>query len=362
MLLKTAIVAAVLTGTKLIIAQSSSSALPLASQNFTYTNLPYKADPNDGPRGTQTGYNICNSTTQNQQSFCQTAIINSVSDFCLWGPPEPNSLIANDEGEMVAWCTQPGHGTRVIPEGTLTAVQFIQTPDYVQVTGLFNQVLIDMNATDTGGELDPHGADGRGNPIGGLMFSNAFPASDGNPNNYIQAVEYHNFVGSGQFCLKACDPSRPNAANYCQHIYDLIGCAYNAPAAYAPDVFESCLGDSQEFPGVYVSNGQTLTWAQPPESLGPITSIPYTPVIPASSDCTTAVSASLYSLAVTPSITFVGSSSVVPSTTIAPIVYTTQTTGSSHTTSTTTGGAMTSAAVNAGWIMAVAGVAAAALF
>ena len=27
---------------------------------------------------------------------------------------------------------------------------------------------------DEGGELDPHGADGNGNPIGGLVFSSAF--------------------------------------------------------------------------------------------------------------------------------------------------------------------------------------------
>ena len=31
-------------------------------------------------RGTQAGYNICNSTTQNQQSECQTAIVNNI-----WG-------------------------------------------------------------------------------------------------------------------------------------------------------------------------------------------------------------------------------------------------------------------------------------
>jgi hypothetical protein len=29
-------------------------------------------------RGTQVGYNICNSTTQNQQSECQTAIVNNI--------------------------------------------------------------------------------------------------------------------------------------------------------------------------------------------------------------------------------------------------------------------------------------------
>jgi hypothetical protein len=106
-------------------------------------------------------------------------------------------------------------------------------------------------------------------------------------------------MGSGQFCLKACDPSRPNAANYCQHIYDRIGCAYNAPASYEEGVFESCLGDSQDFPGVYTgANGVVSTYSQPPESLGPISTMPYTAKIPATSQCSIGVSSQLYAGAV----------------------------------------------------------------
>ncbi|CCA70590.1 hypothetical protein PIIN_04527 [Serendipita indica DSM 11827] len=278
-------------------AQSSgaSAFTPLASQSFTYTALPYQADTGTGERGPQSGYNICNSTTENQQSKCQTAIINSIDDFCLWAPQDPNSVIGNVEGECVAWCTKPGHGTRLIPAGALTAVQFMKTPDYVQVTGLINQALINIAPNDDGGELDPHGADQRGNPLGGLVFSNAFPASNGNANNYVQAIEWHNFMGGSAFCLKACDPSRPNAARLCEHVFDRIGCQYNAPAAYAPNVFESCLGDSQDFPGVYTgANGVVSTYSQPPESLGAITAIPYTPRIPASSSCTPYTSSAIY--------------------------------------------------------------------
>jgi len=209
---------------------------------------------------------------------------------------------------MVAWCSKAGHGTRVIPAGALTAVQFIQTPAYVQVTGLFNQQLLDMDPTDGGGEMDPHGADGRGNPIGGVVFSDAFPASGGNNNTYIQAVEWHNFMGSGVFCFKACDPAGPNAADFCQHVFDRIGCQYNAPAAYTPNLFESCLGDNQDYPGVYTgADGVVTTYVQPPESLGAISSIPYTARIPASSSCTTYQSTALYSS--NPSATIGGSSS-----------------------------------------------------
>jgi hypothetical protein len=60
---------------------------------------------------------------------------------------------------MIAWCTKPGHGTRLIPAGALTGVQFTKTPDYVQVVGFFDQTQVNMVAGDYGGEMDPHGAD-----------------------------------------------------------------------------------------------------------------------------------------------------------------------------------------------------------
>ncbi|KAG5642769.1 hypothetical protein DXG03_002148 [Asterophora parasitica] len=82
-----------------------------------------------------------------------------MSYFCLWAPINPNSLVGNIEGEMVAWCSKPGHGARTIPPGTLTGVQFTKTPDYVQVVGFLDQTKINLAATDTGGEMDPHGAD-----------------------------------------------------------------------------------------------------------------------------------------------------------------------------------------------------------
>ena len=80
-------------------------------------------------------------------------------DFCLWAPSNPNSLIADTEGEEVAWCTKPGRGTRVIPPGALTGVQFMKTPDYLQAVGFIDQTKINLQQGDYGGELDPHGAD-----------------------------------------------------------------------------------------------------------------------------------------------------------------------------------------------------------
>ncbi|KAG8808188.1 hypothetical protein FRC17_004061 [Serendipita sp. 399] len=336
---------------------------PLASQRFTYSALPYQADTFNGERGTQYGYNICNSTTENQQSLCQTSIINSIDDFCLWGPPEPNSLIGDTEGEAVAWCTKPGHGTRLIPDGALTSVQFMRTPDYIQVTGRINQAYINIAADDSGGEMDPHGADQRGNPLGGLLFTNAWGGG------YVQAVEWHNFMGGGLFCLKACDPSRPNAARYCEHIFDRIGCWYNAPAAYREDTFDSCLGESQDFPGIYTgSNGVVSTYTQPPESLGPITTMPYQPTTPASSQCTTYTSSLIYTAGVAaPS----GSSSSSRSTSSTSRSSTSRSSTSRTSTATSTVGAGGSGA-NAGfagaspamaaWVVGAFGLVSAAFF
>ncbi|CAE6532015.1 unnamed protein product [Rhizoctonia solani] len=320
---------ALLVGASLVAtaAYAQNAFTPLAEKRFEYNALPYKADTDNGERGTQFGYNICNSTTEGQTSLCQTGMINSIDDFCLWGPPEPNSLIGDTEGEAVAWCTKPGRGTRLIPAGALTGVQFMRTRSYVQVTGRINQQLINIAPGDTGGEMDPHGADRRGNPLGGLLFSNAFPSNGGNNNTFQQVVEWHNFMGSNLFCLKACDPTDPDDDKYCEHIFDRIGCWYNAPAAYVDGVFESCQGENQDFPGIYTNSaGQVVTYSQPPESLGAITTMPYQPRIPASSNCVAFQSAALYTGA--PSVSIPGASSSAPATASAPSAVPTRATAS----------------------------------
>ena len=169
----------------------------------------------------------------------------------------------------------------------------MKTPDYVQVVGFIDQTFINLSPDDFGGELDPHGADFRGNPLGGLFYSTAW--SGGNSNDYKQVIEWHNFMGGNSFCLKACDPAGPNAAHFCEHIYDRIGCAYNAPNNAQNGTFESCDGDNQDFPGIYTdASGQIQTYTQPPESLGPISTMPYQPKVPASSNCVTYTSSAIY--------------------------------------------------------------------
>lgn len=280
-----------------VLAQSAttSSFVPLASKHFSYpSGIPYQADPDNGVRGTQQGYNLCNSTTEGANSLCQTAFVNHLDDWCVWAPPQPNSTIGDTEGEEVAWCTKKGRGTRIIPAGAITGVQFMKTPGYLQIVGFIDQTKINLQSDDGGGELDPHGADLRGNPLGGLVYSNGFASNNGDNSTFQQVIEWHNFMGSNSFCFKVCDPAGSNAANLCQHVFDRIGVSYNCPNAAQNGTFEYCEGDNQDPPGVYTSNGQVVTYTQPPESLGPISTMPYDPKIPASSNCVPLQSAALF--------------------------------------------------------------------
>ena len=53
----------------------------LSTLQFPYTALPEQVYPYAVLRGPQTGYNICNSTTQGPNSLCQTLIFNSIVRF-----------------------------------------------------------------------------------------------------------------------------------------------------------------------------------------------------------------------------------------------------------------------------------------
>jgi hypothetical protein len=290
------VLVAVAVASRLALAQiDPADPTPLVSKTYLYPNgIPYQVDPvASAIRGPQVGYNICNSTTQNQQSECQTSIVNNINDFCIWAPPQPNSTIGDTEAYEVAWCTQD-HGTRLIPAGALTGVQMLITSEYIQFAGFINQVLVNLNAEDYGGELDPHGADLRGNPIGALMYSNAIPTVGANNNTYTQVIDWNSFIGGDTFCLTMCFPSdsQTNQDNYCNNVYDRMGCAYNMPNNARNGTFEVCEADLKIPVGTYVTNGATMTFSQP--FSGDFTP-PYTPVVPASSSCTTYQSAALYS-------------------------------------------------------------------
>ncbi|KAK6904870.1 hypothetical protein I204_08492 [Kwoniella mangroviensis CBS 8886] len=202
----------------------------------------------------QSGTNQCG-TTSSQTSNCQNVFVNAVDDFCLWGPPDTHSeegdgtsKIGNVEQIVVAYCLKDGYGTRLIPEGTIKGAHFVKVESekvsYVQVTGNGDLTKLLIPAGDEGGELDPHSWTGLGNPQGGLVFTNAFSGS------YEQTHEWTSFMSSDEFCIRACRDG-PNAAAYCEHIYDVLSCGFTIPGDMG-DGFDQCLGaPTDEAPGVY---------------------------------------------------------------------------------------------------------------
>ncbi|KAG8988127.1 hypothetical protein FRB94_001834 [Tulasnella sp. JGI-2019a] len=263
-------------------APASVAAAPSKSNKLSYTatytpgvNLP-KTSENG-----QSGTNQCG-TGSNSTSMCQNLYINSVQDFCLWGPPSPAG-IANDERIVVAYCLNEGYGTRIFPEGTILGAHFTQTPDYVQITGWGDFTKIGLPNPDEGGELDPHGADGNGNPIGGLAFGNSFGKMQ-------QYHEWTNFMSSNEFCIRACNPLGTNPAGFCNHVYDVMACEWNMPGNYDPGYFEDCEGDSGAPMGVYGTS--TFHQGQP--------ATPAAHPAPASSNCVRVASVTPGSIASTP--------------------------------------------------------------
>ncbi|KAG8805062.1 hypothetical protein FRC17_005749 [Serendipita sp. 399] len=199
-----------------------------------YPNLP--AQSQNG----QSGTNNCG-TGSSPSSQCQTLWLNSYDDFCLFGPPS-TAPIGDIERVAVAYCTKPTHGARVFPPGTFKGVHWVKTPDYVQITGQGDFTKIQIPNGDYGGELDNRGADGNGNPIGGLIYGNVFGANQ-------QFHEWTEFISYNEFCIRAC--VGPNAPVNCNHIYDVMGCYWNMPANYNAGIFESCSGNTGLPMGLY---------------------------------------------------------------------------------------------------------------
>jgi cobalamin biosynthesis Mg chelatase CobN len=113
---------------------------------------------------------------------------------------------------------------------------------------------------------------------------------------------FRRFIGSGMFCIKMCNPAGNNNAGYCQHTLDRIGLGYNCPSKYTvgagmqPGDFEVCDTVDMTVPGEYTdASGATQSYAQPPESAGPITTIPFQPTTVASSNCKPTASSLLFS-------------------------------------------------------------------
>ncbi|GJN92491.1 hypothetical protein Rhopal_005521-T1 [Rhodotorula paludigena] len=276
--------------------EGGGAGVPLISRTYAYDQIPYKVDPYQSERGPQSGYNQCNETTAGDDALCQTLVANDIKDFCLWGSASTGDqldVMGDIEAAVVAYCTLDEHGARVLKPGALTAVQVLKTEAYTQWTGIIDQTALHLTADDEGGELDPHGADLLGNPLGGLVYSTNLPGGDNS--TYVQAGDWNMFIGAGLWCLKLCDKDYLDrtGTRFCENKYDRMGCTYNMPASYKENEYSVCDSELQDVVGVYTADdGQVSTYSQPPEGTAP--NPPYQPRIPSTSNCQTYASTDLW--------------------------------------------------------------------
>ncbi|SCZ93909.1 BZ3500_MvSof-1268-A1-R1_Chr6-3g08976 [Microbotryum saponariae] len=193
-------------------------------------------------------YNDCYRRKDSPSAKCQTLYINSLTDFCLWAPHK-KSTVGDAEATVVSYCTAAGHGSRLMPKGTIKGAHYIRTPHYIQITGVGDFTKINIPKGDEGGELDPHGADGTGNPKGGIVIANV----DGRK---VQIQEWTEFIAYNEFCIRACLPGK-DAKRWCEHIYDVMGCFWNEPGNYKSGSFDTCAADDTILPmGEYYVKGK----------------------------------------------------------------------------------------------------------
>ncbi|GAA5942064.1 uncharacterized protein JCM15063_004289 [Sporobolomyces koalae] len=227
---------------------SAVTAATLVSSVFAGAVISDPKNPPHTSENGQYGYNDCRNYPDSANSNCQTSWINDIDDWCLWAPPS-KATIGDSERYEVAWCTKAGHGTRLIPEGTLTGVHFTWAEKYVQITGTGKFTQMNIPSGDEGGELDPHGADGNGNPIGGLLLSNIGGQT-------FQFKEWTQFISDTEFCIRACYDG-PDSWKWCS-------CYWNMPANYDSGSFDQCNANlpAQAMGEYKLKNGATSTWHQ----------------------------------------------------------------------------------------------------
>ncbi|KAJ1033817.1 hypothetical protein NDA16_000027 [Ustilago loliicola] len=241
-----------------VLAAAAASAQSVPAFNYGTANPDYpgvKSTNRNGPTNPQSPQL---NTPINQTSVSRLASINSIDDWCTFGPPGTGQPLADVEEITVAYCTKPRNNARVIPDGTVTGAHFVKTPLYVQLMAMGDFTSIGFMAGDEGGELDPHGATNMGNPVGGNVTSNVSGQD-------VFYEEWMNYASSNQVCFRVCIASSEQAptALECQHTLDVMGCNFVMPGNYADNVFETCDGDSAYPPGLYPQgDGQTSTFVQ----------------------------------------------------------------------------------------------------
>ncbi|KAH8917303.1 hypothetical protein BT69DRAFT_1339278 [Atractiella rhizophila] len=162
----------------------------------------------------------------------------------MFAPQSKGKTIGDVEETVVAWCTKPGHGARLIPAGTLKGCHWLQTKSFLQITCTGDFTKVNVLKGDEGGELDPHGPSGKGNPIGGLVIGSL-------KGKKVQYAEWHEFIDYNTLSIRVCIPGTGREKAYCPHIYDEMGSEWNDPGNYDVGYFDKCQGSDPLTPGVY---------------------------------------------------------------------------------------------------------------
>ncbi|KIY74275.1 hypothetical protein CYLTODRAFT_340473 [Cylindrobasidium torrendii FP15055 ss-10] len=189
-------------------------------------------------------------TDVNQTSYARLISINDVDDWCIFAPPEAGVTIGDSEAYEVAWCTKARNNARVIPDGTITGVSLIKTDFYVQLMAYGDFTKLNLQQGDYGGELDPHGASGDGNPVGGNVTTNIATGDD------LHFEEWMSFISYSQVCFRICTNANETWSSgvMCEHKLDEMGCEFVMPGNYNFNgTFESCEAEVAYPPGVYVT-------------------------------------------------------------------------------------------------------------
>ncbi|WWC94730.1 hypothetical protein V866_001578 [Kwoniella sp. B9012] len=184
----------------------------------------------------------------------------SHEDFCVYGLSEENKgkMLSESVDNVISYCSKSGHGTRLIPDGTLKGVTYVRTPSWVQVSGSGDFSQIGISPDDSGAQFDSSSH----NPQGSSLIT----SQGGDP-----AKDWVTMISGQTFCVRACfgDPA------FCPTQYDSLGCYFLTSNGVGwDDVWQDCEGDEGDPPGVI--DGQTYT----PGS-GPVP----TQSIPAVSNC-----------------------------------------------------------------------------
>ncbi|OZJ06437.1 hypothetical protein BZG36_00555 [Bifiguratus adelaidae] len=147
----------------------------------------------------------------------RTAQITSDTDFCMFLPPQPGEIVANDEWDALGFCTKANNnasGARLLPNNFITSAHFARGDNYVQVTGLFDVNAYQMNASDPGGQFDTRAPAGA-SCAGYLSFVNLIEPSE------------------GRYCIKCCNGPNHASNAMCGTGRSQDGCPKIIPGDYS---------------------------------------------------------------------------------------------------------------------------------